>query len=448
MALQLHKIPRNLIQNGQRLWATTTETLSRNFHSEGNFPQAVATAPEFSAEKSLPSHILSEGQIRTYASRKPGCKQPSCPKMNKCPKFYLKGCSCPKCEPKKKLKCTKREAPYPAYSEACVEELAENPSECVQCPWRYCPNFKPKNRGFHQKVEATQQLQQPQYGDSKSLQSIFLIKKKPCERPPSICEKQRKLRERQKEEQKKKDCEDSLRTNKKKAMDWSEIVRMWYYKRNPHLLGRDDIFLHKKRNDHDAVREDDPQTYEAFEYDPREADLEHKRKRRGVERRPPHCGKGRRNKPVKDCPPGCGRCSAAPLPINETMRLAPILDALEMSSPHPPCPPRKKKCPKVDYSKNFCLPALRYQYQDPVQQQLDMDGPEERQQVLAKDERDGEPGTAGKCQNPNCFYYPCTHPPCKTRKAPYNKRYHPRYDEHGNRRKYQRRPLKKPYYDR
>ncbi|XP_019876537.2 uncharacterized protein LOC109604449 isoform X3 [Aethina tumida] len=355
MALQLHKIPRNLIQNGQRLWATTTETLSRNFHSEGNFPQAVATAPEFSAEKSLPSHILSEGQIRTYASRKPGCKQPSCPKMNKCPKFYLKGCSCPKCEPKKKLKCTKREAPYPAYSEACVEELAENPSECVQCPWRYCPNFKPKNRGFHQKVEATQQLQQPQYGDSKSLQSIFLIKKKPCERPPSICEKQRKLRERQKEEQKKKDCEDSLRTNKKKAMDWSEIVRMWYYKRNPHLLGRDDIFLHKKRNDHDAVREDDPQTYEAFEYDPREADLEHKRKRRGVERRPPHCGKGRRNKPVKDCPPGCGRCSAAPLPINETMRLAPILDALEMSSPHPPCPPRKKKCPKVDYSKNGML---------------------------------------------------------------------------------------------
>lgn len=53
------------------------------------------------------------------------------------------------------IKCKKIHAPYPAYSEACYEEVPEKPSECKLCPWRpnENPNFKPPKKKYHTSAE-------------------------------------------------------------------------------------------------------------------------------------------------------------------------------------------------------------------------------------------------------------------------------------------------------
>lgn len=84
-----------------------------------------------------------------------------CKKLNKvgtkksCPKMVAPGCKPPKsisCHRRPPvIECTKKEAPYPSYSETCHEDLEMKPSECRMCPWKpeENPNFKQPKKKFH-----------------------------------------------------------------------------------------------------------------------------------------------------------------------------------------------------------------------------------------------------------------------------------------------------------
>lgn len=55
-----------------------------------------------------------------------------------------------RCDIKKRVKpCTRQEAPYPSYSEACFEEWEEKPSECKQCPWKRKPIVYTSKKKYH-----------------------------------------------------------------------------------------------------------------------------------------------------------------------------------------------------------------------------------------------------------------------------------------------------------
>ncbi|XP_017770285.1 PREDICTED: uncharacterized protein LOC108558013 [Nicrophorus vespilloides] len=51
--------------------------------------------------------------------------------------------------------CEKKQAPYPCFSETCVEEPYNKPSECKLCPWKPedHPNFKPTKKNYHTNSE-------------------------------------------------------------------------------------------------------------------------------------------------------------------------------------------------------------------------------------------------------------------------------------------------------
>ncbi|CAH0548981.1 unnamed protein product [Brassicogethes aeneus] len=388
MALQLNKICRGLIQNGQKILASKAETVCpKEVHSECT-PQSVNIINDVhSAGKvleSLPSLLSklpsAESPIRSYSSKcgvpkqTPKCNNQKC-KQNKCPRFYLEGCDCPVYCKKKIIYCKKRPAPYPSYSEACAEELDENPSECVQCPWKHCPDFKVTYRKYH----TGKGLAAAPFKDTMSTPLILdpeLLKdelyayknKKPCERPCSPCEKRRMLIERLRREKEQRECEE--RKKKKCAPAWTEAVRL--------VANRDVAMLDPLEALEDLEEPEDAQsrvalfnrkrkppnrdcgddykyrcpdgTYEAFEYDPREANYEHKRRRRSGATDKPCCTPEGKRRKVPDCGEGC-TCAAHNAPSAQaTMSLCEQLnyELAKVNSGHDKCPPRKHKYPDVD----------------------------------------------------------------------------------------------------
>ncbi|CAH0548978.1 unnamed protein product [Brassicogethes aeneus] len=283
MALQLNKICRGLIQNGQKILASKAETVCpKEVHSECT-PQSVNIINDVhSAGKvleSLPSLLSklpsAESPIRSYSSKcgvpkqTPKCNNQKC-KQNKCPRFYLEGCDCPVYCKKKIIYCKKRPAPYPSYSEACAEELDENPSECVQCPWKHCPDFKVTYRKYH----TGKGLAAAPFKDTMSTPLIL----------------------------------------------------------DPELL-KDELYAYKN-----------------FEYDPREANYEHKRRRRSGATDKPCCTPEGKRRKVPDCGEGC-TCAAHNAPSAQaTMSLCEQLnyELAKVNSGHDKCPPRKHKYPDVD----------------------------------------------------------------------------------------------------
>ncbi|XP_044261337.1 uncharacterized protein LOC123009233 [Tribolium madens] len=98
-------------------------------------------------------------EVRRWYSKTVGTDPEKCKKMGKgkkgCPKMKLNNCPAPartRCDRfAKHIDCKKQEAPYPAYSEFCHEEIDEKPSSCKMCPWKpeENPNFKPSKKKFH-----------------------------------------------------------------------------------------------------------------------------------------------------------------------------------------------------------------------------------------------------------------------------------------------------------
>lgn len=112
--------------------------------------------------KLKPQIPLQPNSIRHYStgeknSGTPTLKKPKCkvPKAKICRKLKT-GKTCPPANKVTDCKdnryvfrpCTKKEAPYPSYSEACHEERS---TICRSCPWMDTihPAFKPKKKNFH-----------------------------------------------------------------------------------------------------------------------------------------------------------------------------------------------------------------------------------------------------------------------------------------------------------
>ncbi|RZC38859.1 neurofilament heavy polypeptide-like [Asbolus verrucosus] len=118
----------------------------RNFSDWGKAPQ-------------MPPYRNFSTEVKRWYSKTVGVDSDKCKKMSKakksCPKMKLGNCPPParqRCDRlAKHIDCKKQEAPYPAYSEFCHEEIEEKPSECKLCPWKAedNPNFKPQKKKIH-----------------------------------------------------------------------------------------------------------------------------------------------------------------------------------------------------------------------------------------------------------------------------------------------------------
>ncbi|XP_030755017.1 uncharacterized protein LOC115881608 isoform X2 [Sitophilus oryzae] len=90
-----------------------------------------------------PAENNSEGKCHNKLNKCVKLTKPkNCKLSRNCPRYKLDDCEQ---SPGSNCKlnyldpnCTKKYAPYPAYSESCAENLPEDPSECQQCPWRTC----------------------------------------------------------------------------------------------------------------------------------------------------------------------------------------------------------------------------------------------------------------------------------------------------------------------
>ncbi|KAG5877731.1 hypothetical protein JTB14_000709 [Gonioctena quinquepunctata] len=178
---------------------------------------------------------------RSFANKKPKAEEKceetkrKCPKKGGCQSFIMK--ECPLGKPKSDctrvyegVKCSKKTAPYPSYSESCAERLDDDPSECLQCPWQKCggvESIKPPKRDYHTSITTARSLTLvPGYPVNDVNYMPFkdcVAKKEPCKRPPGKCDK--------KEEKKKEKCPEP-EPKKKKCMNWSSAYDLWNAKEN------------------------------------------------------------------------------------------------------------------------------------------------------------------------------------------------------------------------
>ncbi|CAG9769999.1 unnamed protein product [Ceutorhynchus assimilis] len=152
----------------------------------------------------------------------------ACPrlKLNDCNQSPGSNCKLNYLDPN----CVKKFAPYPSYSEACAENLPEDPSECHQCPWRTCDDAdtiepgKPVRNKRNYSTSCSRHLDAPAGVALPTFNgeiTDYLVKgkdgrcgqvKKPCKQPKGPCEIRR-----DKEALEKHEREKLYKPDKKKA---------------------------------------------------------------------------------------------------------------------------------------------------------------------------------------------------------------------------------------
>ncbi|XP_025834829.1 uncharacterized protein LOC108739326 [Agrilus planipennis] len=184
--------------------------------------------------------------VRYYSSNKKNTNK--CKKDNeKCRKMIAPCCDPParkSCKPPlDDSTCCKQEAPYPSYSEKCVEEVIDKPSECKLCPWtpdkhpyfEYVDEFphfrhpkKPrkqqndcKTRKFSTQVSTTNEstfkngssgsVLTTNENEIFNICSTMKLDKKPCKPPPPKCKPEppkcnKDKKEKKPEKRKQDDC--------------------------------------------------------------------------------------------------------------------------------------------------------------------------------------------------------------------------------------------------